>query len=218
MLRLVEPRTGQVVGVRPGSLRLYVHQPDDLRVCLTADLLRRTALRLRARVLTTAAHAADHGRLNIPPLEAGDPLPGAVSVGNLTSGATVGVAPWSAPETGPDGPDGYEPAALRLALLRHHYREEAVLGPGALAEAASTLEDWRDRLAYWATAPSRPIHTGYSEEALEALCDDLDVPRALAVLERLADDEDVAPGARLETALQLDQILALELPAAIGTR
>lgn len=213
MLRLVEPRTGQVVGVRPGSLRLYVHQPDDLRVCLTADVLRRVGLRLRRPVLTTAAHAADHGWLNIPPLESGDPLPGSVSVGNLTSGATVAVAPWAAPELG-----GTEPAALRLALLRRHYRQEATLGPQEIGEAASALAGWRGRLADWATRPSRPIHAGYAAETLEALCDDLDVPRALAVLDRLADDEDVAPGSRLETVLQLDQILALELPAAIGTR
>ncbi|MEO3782383.1 hypothetical protein ABGB12_03570 [Actinocorallia sp. B10E7] len=213
MLRLMEARTGQVVGVRPGPLRLYVHQPDDLRVCLTADVLRRVGLRLRRRVLTTAAHTADHGWLNIPPLEAGEPLPGAVGVGNLTSGAAVGVAEWKS-----SGHEGAEPAAFRLALLRHRYRQEADLGPEAVSEAAADLERWRGRLAQWATLPSRPIHGPYAEETLEALCDDLDVPRALAVLERLVDDEEVAPGSRLETVLQLDQILALELPAAIGTR
>lgn len=213
MLRLLETRTGQVVGVRPGPLRLYVFQPDDLRVCLTADMLRRVGLRLRRRVLTTAAHTADHGWLGIPPMEAGDPLPGAVGVGNLTSGASVGVAAWSSPQTA-----GTEPAALRLALLRRRYREEAHLGPEAVSAAAADLARWRDRVAAWATGPSRPIHAPYAEETLAALCDDLDVPRALEVLDGLMDDEDVAPGARLETVLQLDQILALELPAAIGTR
>ena len=213
MLRLLETRTGQVVGVRPGPLRLYVHQPDDLRVCLTADVLRRVALRLRLRVLTTAAHAADHGWLSIPPLDAGDPLPGAWDVGKITSGASVGVAEWAAPPR-----EDVEPAALRLALLRHRYREEARLGPEAVSAAGADLERWRGRLADWATRPSEAIHAPYAEETLRALCDDLDVPRALAALERMMDDEDVAPGSRLETALQLDQILALELPSAIGTR
>lgn len=213
MLRLMEARTGQVVGVRPGPLRLYVHQPDDLRVCLTADLIRRVGLRLRRRVLTTAAHAADHGWLSIARLDAGEPLPGAVNVGNLTSGASVGVAAWKSA-----GHEDAEPAAFRLALLRHHYREEASIGPEAVGDAAADLARWRDLMAGWATGSSRPIHAAYAGETLEALCDDLDVPRALTVLDRLVDDEDVAPGSRLETVLQLDQILALELPAAIGTR
>lgn len=213
MLRLLETRTGQVVGVRPGPLRLYVRRPDDLRVCLTADVLRRVALRLRLRVLTTAAHAADHGWLSIPPLDAGDPLPGALDVGEITSGSSVGVAEWTAPPR-----EAVEPAALRLALLRHRYRDEAHPGPEAVGAAAADLERWRSRIADWATHPSAPIHAPYAAETLEALCDDLDVPRALAVLDAMADDGDVAPGALLETALQLDQILALELPAAIGTR
>jgi len=194
-------------------LRLYVHQPDDLRVCLTADLLRRVALRLRLRVLATAAHTADHGRFNIPRLDAGDPLPGAVGVGKLTSGASVGVAEWTSPQS-----EDVEPAALRLALLRHRYREEAHISPKSVSEAAADLERWRARLAEWATHPSEPVHARYAEESLEALCDDLDAPRALAVLERMIEDEDVAPGSLLETALQLDQILAVELPSAIGTR
>ncbi|WP_157963756.1 hypothetical protein [Actinocorallia populi] len=190
-----------------------MYQPDDLRVCLTADMLRRVALRLRRRALTTAAHAADHGWLSIPRLEAGDPLPGALGVGKLTSGASVGVAEWTAPP-----PADVEPAALRLALLRHRYREEARLGPEAVSAASADLARWRGRLAEWATLPSEPIHAPYAAQTLEALCDDLDVPRALDVLDGLMDDEGVAPGARLETVLQLDQILALELPAAIGTR
>ncbi|MDX6738676.1 hypothetical protein [Actinocorallia sp. A-T 12471] len=211
MLRLFETRTEQVVGVRPGPLRLYVQAADDLRVCVTADLVRRVASRLRRRSLTTAAQAADHTAYNVPPLDAGDPLPGALGVGNVTSGGDVVSAPWLVPAA----PD--DPLTLRLALLARHYRAEAALTPADLAEAEARLERWRRLLAAWATEPSRAPDPAYAKESLEALCDDLDVPEALRVLDRLADDPGVAPGAKLETALQLDQILALDLPRAIGT-
>ncbi|GAB2812536.1 hypothetical protein GCM10022221_07640 [Actinocorallia aurea] len=212
MLRLFETRTGQVVGVRPGPLRLYVQAPGDLRVCVTADLLRRLASRLRRRTLTTAAQAADHTLYNVALLYAGEPLADALSVGNVTSGGEVQVASWTAPE----GFAG-DPLALRLALLAVHYRSEAALTSDDLAEAAARLDRWRLLLAGWATQPSRAPDARYAEETLTALCADLDVPAALAALDRLTEDPDVAVGAKLETALQLDQLLALDLPRAIGT-
>ncbi|ROO82892.1 hypothetical protein EDD29_0377 [Actinocorallia herbida] len=212
MLRLFETRTGQVVGVRSGPLRLYVQAPGDLRVCLTADLLRRLASRLRRRTLTTAAQAADHTLYNVALLDAGEPLPGALSVGNVTSGGEVQTAPWTAPDT-----PGGDPLALRLALLTRHYRVEAALTSADLTEAAARLDGWRLLLAGWATEPSRAPAPSYAAETLAALCDDLDVPTALAALDRLTEDPDVAPGAKLEAVLQLDQLLALDLPRKIGT-
>lgn len=212
MLRLYETRTGQVVGVRPGPLRLYVQAPDDLRVCLAADLVRRLASRLRRRTLTTAAQAADHTAYNIPLLDLGDPLPGALHVGNVTSGGEVVAAAWSAPAAPPD-----DPLDLRLALLARHYRTEAPLTTADLAEAADRLARWRLLLAGWATEPSRAPAAAYAQETLDALCDDLDVPSALAAFDRMTEDPALAPGSKLEAALQLDQLLALELPRAIGT-
>src|SRR3954449_9152896 len=116
MLRIYETRTEQVVGVRPGPLRLYVQTPGDLRVSLTADLLRRTATRLRRQVLVTAAEDADHASHNIARQDAGEPFPGSLSVGNITS--DVRVAPWES--------SSYDGDALvvRLALLRSHYRDQ----------------------------------------------------------------------------------------------
>jgi L-cysteine:1D-myo-inositol 2-amino-2-deoxy-alpha-D-glucopyranoside ligase len=67
----------------------------------------------------------------------------------------------------------YPPAAIRRMLLRHHYREdwefreEELAGDSGLAEAARDERGERDRASF-----------------LAALDEDLDTPRALAILER----------------------------------
>ncbi|GAB3279244.1 hypothetical protein GCM10027589_05660 [Actinocorallia lasiicapitis] len=211
MLRLYETRTGQVVGVRPGPLKLYVREPDDLRVCLIADVLRRLASRLHRQSLTTAAHDADHGPWNIPPLYAGEPLTGALSVGNVTSGADVTVASWAPPVTEPD-----DPLTLRLALLTVHYREEAVIGPETVSACAARIEVWRAEVARWGTHPSRAIDKPTAEAFLEAVGEDLDIAAGLDVLDALAGSE-LEPGAKFETAVHLDLVLGLDLVRLLGT-
>jgi hypothetical protein len=207
MLRLFETRTGQVVGVRPGPLRLYVQQPDDLRVCLIADVLRRLAPRLRRPTLTTAAHDVDHTPWNIPPLDAADPLPGALSVGKVTSETDVRVADWTGEA---------DPLILRLALLDVPYRTEAVIGAKEITSAQERLARWRLSVATWGTRPSRALDRPTADRAIAALCDDLDLPTALAELDGLA-SADLDPGAKFETALHLDLVFGLDLVRDLGT-
>jgi hypothetical protein len=208
MLRIYETRTEQVVGVRPGPLRLYVQTPGDLRVSLTADLLRRTATRLRRQVLVTAADEVDHASLNIARQDSGEPFPGSLSVGNITS--DIRVAPWESPSH-----DG-EPLVLRLVLLRNRYRDPLTITEEALAEATADLARWREAVARWGNSPSKPIDQAYAAEAFAAFSDDLDTPTALKVLERLVADPDLAPGTKFETALHLDMVLGLELVRDLG--
>ena len=208
MLRIYETRTEQVVGVRPGPLRLYVQTPGDLRVSLTADLLRRTAVRLRRQVLLTAAEVADHADLNIASQEPGEPFPGSLSVGNITS--DVRVAAWKSSDH-----DG-DPLAVRLVLLRHRYRDELTITPADLAEADADLARWRHAVATWGTSPSKPINQPYAADALSALADDLDTPTALTVLDRLVADPALPPGTKFETALHLDLVLGLDLVRDLG--
>lgn len=79
--------------------------------------------------------------------------------------------------------DGVDPAAIRLALLSHHYRSDWEWTDQVLADAV-------ERLARWRAAVSRP--DGLSADALveevrEALADDLDAPTALAAVDRWAE-------------------------------
>ncbi len=79
----------------------------------------------------------------------------------------------------------HEPAAIRLALLAHHYRFDWEWTDEALAAAEA-------RLAAWRAAPATPTAAGTAdgasgdpalEEVRAALDDDLDTPAALAALD-----------------------------------
>ncbi|MFJ9647176.1 cysteine--1-D-myo-inosityl 2-amino-2-deoxy-alpha-D-glucopyranoside ligase [Streptomyces sp. NPDC004244] len=85
---------------------------------------------------------------------------------------------------------GVDPAAIRLALLAHHYRSDWEWTDGVLAEAEA-------RLARWRAAVSRPDGIpadALVEEVRAALADDLDAPAALAAVDRWADAQNATDG------------------------
>jgi len=108
-----------------------------------------------------------------------------------------------------------DPMAIRLALLRHHYRDDWEWTDAELWEAVDTLADWRRALSLGAGAPAGPV----AEAVLAALADDLDAPTAVAVVDRwvaqtlgrdgLADTSD--PDAALTMFAVLDAALGLSL-------
>ncbi len=81
----------------------------------------------------------------------------------------------------------HPPEALRLLLLRGHYRQPLDWSDNAIAQAISTLDGWyrvlRDLDSVPMTQGALPVPA--SIEA--ALCDDLNTPQALAGLSVLAD-------------------------------
>jgi L-cysteine:1D-myo-inositol 2-amino-2-deoxy-alpha-D-glucopyranoside ligase len=72
-----------------------------------------------------------------------------------------------------------DPVAIRLALLRHHYRSDWEWTDAELWAAVDTLQDWRRALALGAGAPAGPVVTA----VLSALASDLDAPTALAAVD-----------------------------------
>jgi L-cysteine:1D-myo-inositol 2-amino-2-deoxy-alpha-D-glucopyranoside ligase len=108
-----------------------------------------------------------------------------------------------------------DPMAIRLVLLRHHYRADWEWTDDLLWDAVDTVALWRGALALGAGAPAAPV----VEEILAALADDLDAPRALAAVDRwvaatlgtdgLADTSD--PDAALSMIAALDAALGLSL-------
>ncbi len=108
-----------------------------------------------------------------------------------------------------------DPMAIRLTLLRHHYRSDWEWTDAELFEQVDTLARWRRALALGAGAPAEPVVT----EVLAALADDLDAPRAVQVVERwvdstlgthgLADTSD--PDAAVRVHALLDAALGLSL-------
>ncbi len=108
-----------------------------------------------------------------------------------------------------------DPMAIRLALLRHHYRSDWEWTDDQLFAAVDALAGWRRAVALGAGAPAGPV----VEEVLAALADDLDAPRATAAVDRwvaatlgtdgLADTSD--PDAAATMLAVLDAALGLTL-------
>jgi L-cysteine:1D-myo-inositol 2-amino-2-deoxy-alpha-D-glucopyranoside ligase len=109
-----------------------------------------------------------------------------------------------------------DPMAIRLALLRHHYRSDWEWHDAELWDAVDTLETWRRALSLGSGAPAGPVVT----EVLAALADDLDAPRAVTAVQawvdatlgeggHLADNSD--PDAALTMHSLLDAALGLAL-------
>ncbi|GAA4826246.1 cysteine--1-D-myo-inosityl 2-amino-2-deoxy-alpha-D-glucopyranoside ligase [Nocardioides caeni] len=72
-----------------------------------------------------------------------------------------------------------DPVAIRLTLLRHHYRTDWEWTDDQLWQAVDDVASWRRALALGAGAPAAPVVT----EILAALADDLDAPRAVAAVD-----------------------------------
>lgn len=108
-----------------------------------------------------------------------------------------------------------DPMAIRLTLLRHHYRSDWEWTDDQLFDAVDTLADWRRALSLGAGAASAPVVA----EVLAALADDLDAPRAVAAVDAwvratlgtagLADTTDA--DASLTIARLIDATLGLAL-------
>ena len=86
--------------------------------------------------------------------------------------------------------DGVEPAAIRLALLGHHYRSDWEWTDADLLRAQERLARWRAAVS----RPDGPDAAATLAEVREALADDLNSPRALAVIDAWAAKQDAAGG------------------------
>ncbi|KQW52905.1 cysteine--1-D-myo-inosityl 2-amino-2-deoxy-alpha-D-glucopyranoside ligase [Nocardioides sp. Root1257] len=108
-----------------------------------------------------------------------------------------------------------DPMAIRLALMRHHYRSDWEWVDDELWTAVDDLDRWRRALSLGAGAPAAPVVA----EVLAALAQDLDAPTAVAAVDRwvastlgtdgLADTSD--PDAAVQILAVLDAALGLAL-------
>lgn len=86
--------------------------------------------------------------------------------------------------------DAVDPAAIRLAILAHHYRSDWEWTGAVLDEAVARLGRWRAAVS----RPDGPPADGLLAEVREALADDLGAPAALAAFDRWADLQAVQGG------------------------
>jgi L-cysteine:1D-myo-inositol 2-amino-2-deoxy-alpha-D-glucopyranoside ligase len=105
---------------------------------------------------------------------------------------------------------GVDPMAIRLAVLRGHYRADREWTDDQISAANEALAQWRDVLSGLAAAPA----TAYAEEVLAALAADLDSPRALEAVQAWVDETQADPG--LATDPTAPALMRDVLDAALG--
>ncbi|WP_300679387.1 cysteine--1-D-myo-inosityl 2-amino-2-deoxy-alpha-D-glucopyranoside ligase [Nocardioides sp.] len=108
-----------------------------------------------------------------------------------------------------------DPMAIRMVLLRHHYRSDWEWTNDELRQAFDTVDEWRRALALGSGAPALPV----VEDVLDVLAADLDAPSAVELVQAwvdatlgkdgLADNSD--PTAAVTIANLLDAALGLKL-------
>jgi cysteinyl-tRNA synthetase len=114
---------------------------------------------------------------------------------------------------------GHSPLAVRLLFLQARYQTPINFNWEALAGAERALARLRARMAEWARderAGQAPGCAGYEQRFWAAVQDDLDTPRALAVLAELEGDESLPPAARFTSVAAFDRLLGLDLAEAAG--
>ncbi|WP_449385291.1 cysteine--1-D-myo-inosityl 2-amino-2-deoxy-alpha-D-glucopyranoside ligase [Cellulomonas soli] len=112
---------------------------------------------------------------------------------------------------------GVDPMAIRLAILAHRYRDDWEWTQDGQAQAEQRLATWRAALSGNGGRDAAPVIA----TVREALADDLDTPRALAVVDDWADrtlaaaaqggDPTWAPGAPGLVARTVDALLGVRL-------
>lgn len=107
--------------------------------------------------------------------------------------------------------DGVDPMAIRLALLRHHYRSDWEWTQADLDESVALLERLRLAVSRAAGADSRAVVM----DVLAAMANDLDAPRAVELVSAWADatlaGDTSDPGAGEVVRELLDAALGLAL-------
>lgn len=104
---------------------------------------------------------------------------------------------------------GYSPLAYRYLLLSGHYRTQMNFTWDALESASNAL----NRLLNFINTldEETEINDSYKEKFLGALNDDLNTPRALAVIWDLVRDDSIESGEKKATLLDFDRVLGLSL-------
>ena len=110
--------------------------------------------------------------------------------------------------------DGYSPLAYRLLLLQGHYKTTLNFSLEALSGAQEALYGIYRTLSL--TEKEGKINSEFIAKFESNINDDLDTPKAIAVLFELLKSERVSVENKLATALKFDEFLGLEIKEAVA--
>lgn len=111
----------------------------------------------------------------------------------------------------------HNPAVLRWLVLQHHYRSPVNYTPALAAHAERAVEKLRAAVAEYksyrtsASDKSNKSYRTYKERFNTALDDDLNTPKALAVLWNTLEDPALPARLKLSLLLSYDEVLGLGL-------
>lgn len=110
---------------------------------------------------------------------------------------------------------GFNPLALRLLCLQTHYHSKLNFTWESLKAAQNSLENLYHQVAELGDGKGNCKE--YKEKFREALNDDLDMPKAMAIVSKLLNDPEPPLCAKKATILHFDKVLGLDLgePSAI---
>ncbi|HEY5857673.1 MAG TPA: hypothetical protein VIW24_27480 [Aldersonia sp.] len=111
---------------------------------------------------------------------------------------------------------GHDPSTLRCVLLATHYAQQVPLTTQRITDAARLLHRWRERVAEWSTHVSVKMPAGIIDAASRAFDRNLEVPTVLDLMRDVESDAAIAPGAKFETFVHLDRVLAFDLIRYLG--
>ena len=112
--------------------------------------------------------------------------------------------------------EGYDPLAYRYLCLTGHYRKPLVFSWQAMNAAQNAYERLRNKIVEFSESDEEFGNTEkYKLEFLRAINDDLDLPKALAVVWEVVRTNDIGNKNKYELLLDFDNVLGLRLIDAL---
>lgn len=113
---------------------------------------------------------------------------------------------------------GFDLMALRYLYLTAHYRSEIAFSFDNLSASQTALNKLREEVRGWEVGIfSRTSKNIYYDKFLEVLNEDLNVPKALAVVWEMV-KADIPTSEKSAQLLEMDKVLGLELSKVIGQK
>ena len=112
---------------------------------------------------------------------------------------------------------GFDPLAFRYLALQARYRAPMNFSTELLAGADRALRQLRERIAGWSAAGAGAIDPDWDAKFRDAIADDLDLPRAMALVATFT-RSDAAAASKAATLREWDRVLGLDLDRGVVTR
>lgn len=120
---------------------------------------------------------------------------------------------------------GFAPLAYRYLLLTAHYRKQLVFSDDAMESAKRGFANLKDKIVALKKQAEHPLEVvrpkrtvtmaknKYRQEFLTAINDDLNMPKALALVWKILDDRELPVSVSLEILLDFDHVLGFNMAA-----